>query len=359
MSQETVLPGEKIADCQYGTNPWQQGAAHYSLPTDDPLAIHKFQLVEGNVLSYNNLQDFNAALNYIAQAAAIFDLNQKHLPAWENGDVPHLGFGIKHKNACGGAAGNNTAEVIQKTLMGDPLAIFSGILIFNFPITKQEAETLLFYQTGTNTSTQKPNRRVIDFIAAPEFSDEAIALLKRKKGKCRLLANPTLAQLSRQTLDPALLFESIRGGYTTQPNYDLIFDIDDPDMKKYGEFNQLQLINLLLAIAACRASISNTITLVNDCKIIGNGTGGKARVQVGQLAIKLANDAGQNIKGAIAVSDSFFPDSDGALALVDAGIAGIFTVFGSIKDKVVKKALLDNNVILWWVHVSKGRTFKH
>ncbi|MCH7492665.1 hypothetical protein IID19_03710 [Patescibacteria group bacterium] len=349
--KDTNFPGVLVANCK-AENAWQGTAQHFALPTDDPLALHKFQLIEGGPPSYNNLRDGNGAMQTVRRIAAVFGVNTDR--------VPYIAVGVKHEDPCGGAVDfDNPCTAIEKMVIGDRLAIFGGIICTNFPIGTQEAKTLLFYATGENAKGN-PIRRLIDVIMAPSFSQEAIELLKRKKGRCKLLINKVLARLNQDSVDKEITVRSVCGGYLQQENASLILDLEHEKLKKNDQtLTPQQKIDLLLAWAVCATSRSNTITLALDSMIIGNGSGGKSRVAMTENAIKLARDSGHPVAGAVAVSDSFFPYPDGPQRLIDANVAIIFTTFGSAKDKTVKETILNAGVILWWGPDSLFRIFKH
>ncbi|MCH7493055.1 hypothetical protein IID19_05775, partial [Patescibacteria group bacterium] len=236
---------------------------------------------------------------------------------------------------------------------------FGGIVSTNFPIGVKEAETLLFHKTGGNAKGD-PNRRLIDVIMAPSISQEAIELLKRKDGRCKLLVNEALGHLTKNTVDKELTIRSVGGGLLEQDHASLILNLEHEKLKKNDRtLTDQQTIDLLLAWAVCATSRSNTITIALNSMIIGNGSGGKSRVFIAEIAIKLANDSGHIIAGAVAVSDSFFPQPDGPQILIDNNVDVIFTTFGSVKDKTVKETILDAGVILWWGPDNEFRIFKH
>ena len=136
-----------------------------------------------------------------------------------------------------------------------------------------------------------------------------------------------------------------------------VFDINDPRVEKYGELDQVQERDLLLAWAVGSTSNSNTITLVKDGRLIGNGVGQQDRVGCCELAIKRARDAGHETEGAVAYSDSFFPFPDGPEVLAGAGIKAILASSGSVKDGEVKAMCATHGVTLVMVPDAVGRGF--
>ena len=336
------LIGSQAEICRYGENAWQTPAKLLSVKSKDPLSLDKFKHIAGIKPSWNNLVELDRLLQTITHIAAGFDLNYSN--------VPLIAIGSKHGNACGAAVGNNPIEVIEKMIKGNDLSIFGGIVITNFPIGRETAKTLIHYLMPEG------QRRLLDCIIAP-FFDESIEILERKSNYCRFLANPTLANLNKESLDSACRFRYARGSFFTQPNYTFILDLKDPRLEKNGEITEKQEKDLILAWAIGSTSNSNTITLVRDQYLIGNGIGQQDRVSACKLAIHRANDVGHNLNGAVAYSDSFFPFPDGPAVLAKAGIKTILASSGSIRDNQVKAFCKEKELVLYLIPDKIGRGF--
>lgn len=319
--------------CAYGENAAQAPAALLVTDLDDPLALGSFTQVEGAALSYNNLAELDRELQTITHMAAAFDR-----PA-AGASVPALALGTKHGNACGAAAADTPADAIRRMLEGDLRAIFGGCVMLGFSVGADEAELLLHHAADGG-------RRLLDLVTAASFSDEAIEVLARKQGKCRLLANPALGELGRSSLDTTPRTRPVRGGVLEQPNYTFVLDLDAPEIEATAPLSDAQRQDLLLAWAVGATSNSNTITLVRDGALIGNGVGQQDRVGCCALAIARATDAGHAIPGAVAYSDSFFPFPDAPRTLIDAGVSAVFSTSGSVRDDVVQQAFRDAGVPL-------------
>lgn len=315
--------------CAYGENAWQTPARLVHDETDDPLAIGRFSLLEGSAPSYNNLIELDRQLQTITHIAAAFD---------RVGEVPAIAVGTKHGNACGAAVDTDPVRATQQMLTGDTRAIFGGCVMLGFAVDQAVADALI------NHASQ--GRRLLDVVAAAAFSDEAIDLLARKQGKCRVLANPGLGELDAGSLDAAPRRRPVRGGVMEQPNYTFVLDLADPAVQRSGRLTLAQERDLLLAWAVGSTSNSNTITLVRDGQLLGNGVGQQDRVGGAALAITRARDAGHDPAGAAAYSDSFFPFPDGPQLLIDAGVTALFCTSGSVRDDVVRQTLLDAGVAL-------------
>lgn len=341
----------QVAECKYGENAYQAPAGLFSSGSDDPLSLDKFVLVAGTAMSYNNYCDLDRLLQTMTHIAATFDINSHLIPRVSpNASKQFIALGAKHGNVCGaGVSLTSTADAIKKMVTGDLQALFGGLVMLNFPVDVEEAELLLTYEA-------KP-RRLLDGIIAPEFSPEAIALLSRKGDKCRFIANPLLLGLDRNSLDTAQIFRYTRGSALVQPNYTYILDLEDKDLKRYGYRIFRGITDLLLAKAICDTSNSNTITIVKNGQLIGNGVGQQSRVGGAELALSIAEKNGHNISGSVAASDSFFPFTDGPQVLIDKDVKVIISTSGSVNDNKVIELCESSDVVLYLVPDKKGRGF--
>lgn len=351
--------GEKTLETLYGENPHQAPAGLYSINQNDPLALDKFKVLTEMAPSYNNLCDLDRMLQTMAHLAAAFEKN--------NIFTEYFGVAVKHGNACGASYGNNKIEVIKKVVEGDPRAIFGGLAMFNFDFGEDEAEILFTHLM------ENGQRRLLDGVIVSNFSEKALKLFRRKKDKCRFIVNSALANISKNSLDREKRFRYVRGGFLMQPNYTFVLDFANPEVKIWpasqdklacrasqggGDWeNQGNRGNLLLAWAISATSNSNTITLVKDKKLIGNGVGQQDRVNCCELAIKRAKDAGHDIQGAVAASDSFFPFPDAPQAFIDAGVKIIFSTSGSVGDEKVQKICRERGVTLVQISDKIARGF--
>jgi phosphoribosylaminoimidazolecarboxamide formyltransferase / IMP cyclohydrolase len=327
--------------CAYGENAWQSPARLIHDETDDPLAIGQFTLVEGSAPSYNNLVEIDRQLQTITHIAAAFDT-----AGW---DAPAVAIGTKHGNACGAGVADSELHATQLMLTGDTRAIFGGCVMLGFAVGDEIADALVNHASEM--------RRLLDTVAAASFSESAVELLARKQGKCRLLANPALAALDRGSLDTVPRHRQVRGGVMEQPNYVFVLDLADPALVRHGVLTTAQERDMLLAWAIGSTSNSNTITLVRDGQLLGNGVGQQDRVGGCALAVSRAIGAGHDTGGAVAYSDSFFPFPDAPCVLIDAGVSAIFSTTGSVRDGVVLQAMLDEGVAVVQLPDREARGF--
>ena len=281
------------------------------------------------------------------------------------GFIPFVAIGVKHGNACGAAAGDNPVEVIEKMLTGDLRAIFGGSVMLNFPVDEKIADELIHKYSGEV-------RRLLDIVAAPSFTPEAVEILSRKKGKCRLLMNPAILKAGLSSFDTAKRFRYVRGGFLTQPNYTFL-----PDMSKCL-FDTKIIGDIMLAWAVGCTSNSNTITLVKNGRLAGNGVGQHDRVGAAKLAIFRADEAVlemqkvvgvplgtpttkstklADLEGAVAYSDSFFPFPDAPELLIERGIKTIFSTSGSVNDEKIIELCKNKGVNLVLLPDAEARGF--
>lgn len=334
--------GRRELTCAYGENRWQEPAGLYATNAGGPLALHRFGCVAGSAPSYNNLCDGDRmlqTLTHIAQAV-LRDCGMR----------PFVAIAAKHGNPCGAAYDHSSSRcALQKAIRGDTRAIFGGLMMTNFEIDGPAAEDIA-------TFASDGQKRLLDGVFAPSFTPDAIEILARKRGKCRLLANPALA-IHSTLLDDAWRFRHVRGGFLVQPNYTYCFGFQHFAVDIYGSITPDQRNNLLLAWGVGSTSNSNTVTLAKDGMLIGNGIGQQDRVGAAKLALMRARDAGHDPAGAVAYSDSFFPFPDGAQVLLDAGISAVLALRGSVHDREIIALFKERGVPFVTVPDDLGRGF--
>lgn len=337
--QYVGIVGEFVRSHRYGENPNQTPSGLYTQHTPDPLALDQFTCAGGGDLGYVNDTDLDRLLQTLTHIAATFKQNGRGFLYYAVGD--------KHGNSCGGSYGNDKLTVLRNMIRGNLRAIWGGMIITNFTIGIAEAEILRTYMV-------KKKKRILDGVFAPKITAEAIAILERPKGACKMLVNPALAT---PKLDTARWFRRVRGGLLIQPNFTYIFRFDNKSVEYFGQLSRAQKDNILFAAAICQTSNSNTTTLVLRRMLIGNGMTRPDRCDATTLSVTNAREQGHNTNGAVAVTDSFFPFPDAPQVLIDAGISTILTVSGSLGDAIVKKTITEADVTLIWLPVSEGRMF--
>ncbi|HEY4964332.1 MAG TPA: hypothetical protein VIH90_06600 [Candidatus Saccharimonadales bacterium] len=336
----------------YGDNPHQSGYFFEIDGTDSSLGLQHFVQVEGKAPSKNNYFDMARGRTALTRVAASMDTNLR--------TVPLMAIAMKHGNASGAAYGDDPVEATKKAIMGSNEDSFGSTFMTTFPIDEELAEIMVDYEKGDS------KRRIMDVVAAPSITEDAIGILRRIKGGMRMLVNPTLGELSRDTMYRGL--ELLGDGETISIQSTNIFipNPTDPDQHMQLWDNPLPTdyeipTDLLFAEGIGSSSSSNTTTLVKDRMIIGNGVGQQARHRVTELAIRRALVNGHSTEGASFYTDSFFLKRDGPDMLIDAGV---LQGFGLRRDdeKVGSEAISAmQQAGLMFVNIpnSVGRGFKH
>ncbi|MCX8002054.1 MAG: bifunctional phosphoribosylaminoimidazolecarboxamide formyltransferase/IMP cyclohydrolase [Anoxybacillus mongoliensis] len=281
----------KKQSLRYGENP-HQTAAFYERPLSSPFSMAAAKQLHGKELSYNNINDANAALQIVAEFTE---------PA---------AVAVKHMNPCGVGVGETIAEAFQKAYEADPTSIFGGIVALNREVDEQTAAKL--------------HDIFLEIVIAPSFTEQALAILTKKKN-IRLL---TVDFQSERKQEP--FFVSVRGGLLVQDED--IYTIDDANIQVVTERQptEEEWANLTFAWRVVKHVKSNAIVLAKDGMTIGVGAGQMNRVGAAKIAIE---QAGENANGAVLASDAFFPMSDTVEVAAQAGVTAIIQPGGSIRDE--------------------------
>ncbi|MEM1183590.1 MAG: bifunctional phosphoribosylaminoimidazolecarboxamide formyltransferase/IMP cyclohydrolase [Planctomycetota bacterium] len=293
----------KLTDLRYGENP-HQAAAVYADPSYRGPSVVTADQLHGKPLSYNNLLDASAALDLAL--------------ALRRASTGPSACVVKHTNPCGAAKSSTLAGAVRGAIAGDPMAAFGGILAVDSPLDRDSAELVA-----------APDR-FFEVVIAPSFDDDALEMLRARWANVRLLAvgDP-------DTESPALLeHKSVPGGVLVQQR-----DLEAPAPSSWTHAAGPKPDGATLAAAASletvvRALTSNAVCLggIDDrgtTRLFGAGAGQMDRVASCTIAIE---KAGELAKGAIALSDAFFPFPDGPELLIDAGVKTIVHPGGSKRD---------------------------
>ncbi len=290
--------GRKQSDLRYGENP-QQAAVWYRSLGNDP-GLHQSQILNGKPLSYNNLLDLDAA----ARALQLFSLKASMVA-------------VKHNNPCGVGSGESIAEATQKAIQADPTSIFGAVLACNRKVDLQSARILadLF----------------LECLVAPDFDDEAFALLAQKKN-LRIMEWPELFQPLKPS--PQGSFKQILGGALVQSS-DLEFSRIE-NWKFFGQQPKSEILQDLIfaeKVAACLKS--NAIAIVSGEQTLGLGMGQVNRVDAVAQSIQRWKKNHAQVSSAVLASDAFFPFADSIEILAQSGLKWVLQPGGSIKDNEV------------------------
>ncbi|QKS70422.1 bifunctional phosphoribosylaminoimidazolecarboxamide formyltransferase/IMP cyclohydrolase [Paenalkalicoccus suaedae] len=277
---------------RYGENPHQK-ASFYEKPLGASASIARATQLHGKELSYNNINDADAAI------AVVRDFTEPAVAA------------IKHMNPCGVGVGTSIEAAYTKAYEADPTSIFGGIVACN-------------REVDAATAT-KMKEIFLEIIIAPSFTDEARAILQEKKN-LRLLTVDVMA--------PADQVENrvttVSGGALIQETDALSFEDAEITVATDRAPTEDELAQLKMAWKVVKHVKSNAIVLGREDQTIGVGAGQMNRVGAAKIALE---QAGERAKGAVLASDAFFPMNDTVEAAAKAGITAIVQPGGSKKDQ--------------------------
>ncbi|MEH7361099.1 bifunctional phosphoribosylaminoimidazolecarboxamide formyltransferase/IMP cyclohydrolase [Priestia megaterium] len=289
--EKLTVTYERVQGLRYGENPHQQ-ASFYKKPLTQKGSIATATQLHGKELSYNNINDANAALQIVKE------FKEPAIVA------------IKHMNPCGVGVGETIAQAYQKAYEADPTSIFGGIVAANRPIDRETAIQL--------------KEIFLEIIIAPAFDQEALDVLTAKKN-LRLLT----IELDEKAKKEAFL-TSVKGGVLVQDEDVLGFDDATITVPTKREPTEKEWADLKLAWKVVKNVKSNAIVLAKDDMTIGVGAGQMNRVGAAKIAIE---QAGEKAQGSALGSDAFFPMGDTVEAAAKAGITAIIQPGGSIRDE--------------------------
>ncbi|MEH7308360.1 bifunctional phosphoribosylaminoimidazolecarboxamide formyltransferase/IMP cyclohydrolase [Neobacillus drentensis] len=310
-----IVTFEKAQDLRYGENP-HQNAAFYQNPLAKSGTLSMAEQLHGKELSYNNINDADAALKLVKEF-----------------DQPAV-VALKHTNPCGVGIGNTIFDAYQKAYESDPVSIFGGIIAANRKIDRPTAERV--------------KEIFLEIIMAPDFDEEALELLKEKKN-LRLLRVGDL----RMEPEPELLLSSVSGGVLIQEED--VKQISSESLRVVTERSpsEEEVEQLLFAWKVVKHVKSNAIVLTKDFQTIGVGAGQMNRVGSAKIAIE---QAGEKAAGSFLASDAFFPMSDTVEEAAKVGITAIIQPGGSIRDQESIEAANKHGIAMVFTGI---RHFKH
>jgi phosphoribosylaminoimidazolecarboxamide formyltransferase/IMP cyclohydrolase len=319
--------GRLVERLRYGENP-HQSAAFYRTP-DVRFGVASARQAQGKQLSYNNLNDTDAAYECVAE----FDPKRTAACAI-----------IKHANPCGVAEGDGLLDAYRKALACDPVSAYGGIVALNRTLDADAARAITEIFT--------------EVIIAPDATDEAIAIVGAKKNLRLLLAgglpDPRATGLTAKT---------VAGGLLVQSRDNAV--VDDMDLKPVTKRapSNAELRDLRFAFRVAKHVKSNTIVYAKDLATVGIGAGQMSRVDSARIAARKAEDAAREAKlkqpatkGSVVASDAFFPFADGLLVAIEAGATAVIQPGGSVRDDEVIKAADDHGIAMVF---TATRHFRH
>jgi phosphoribosylaminoimidazolecarboxamide formyltransferase/IMP cyclohydrolase len=292
--------GKLASTMRYGENP-HQSAAFYIGPEPRPGVASARQL-QGKELSYNNINDTDAAYELVAE----FDAAATAAVAI-----------IKHANPCGAAVGATLLQAYEKALACDPVSAYGGIVALNRKLDAAVAKKIVEIFT--------------EVIIAPDADEEAIKIVATKKN-LRLL----LAGALPDPQAPTLTVRSVAGGLLVQERDNGVLDRGALKVVTAREPTEAEMRDLEFAWRVCKHVKSNAIVYVRDGATVGVGAGQMSRVDSARIAARKAKESGgPGTKNSVIASDAFFPFADGLVAAVEAGASAVIQPGGSVRDNEV------------------------
>ncbi|MBX2833704.1 MAG: bifunctional phosphoribosylaminoimidazolecarboxamide formyltransferase/IMP cyclohydrolase [Micavibrio sp.] len=310
---------------RYGENP-HQSAALYLIDSSQRPGAARAEQVQGKELSYNNLNDTNAAFELVSEF-----------------DVPTVSI-IKHANPCGIASNSNIVAAYEQALSCDPVSSFGGIIAINRPLTAALATEII--------------KRFVEVIIAPEIEDDALPVLA-KKANIRVLktgAMPGKGE-ARKMIVP------VAGGFLVQDSD--IGDVASLDLKVVTdrEPTKQEMEDMIFAFRVAKHVKSNAIVYAKDNAAVGIGAGQMSRVDSARIAAWKATEAAKEMgldtpltKGSVVASDAFFPFADGLISAAEAGVTAVIQPGGSIRDQEVIDAANERGLAMVFTGM---RHFRH
>lgn len=302
---------------RYGENPHQQ-AAFYARRDAGP-GIATARQVQGKELSYNNINDTDAAFALVAEfkepAVAI----------------------IKHANPCGVAVGKDMHEAYLKALACDRTSAYGGIVALNRTLDTQTAKEIA--------------KLFVEVIIAPDAEQQAIESLAGKKNLRLLLTGGLPVEREGE-----IIIKSVSGGYLLQHQDSTRVGEQDVQVVTKRTPTIQQMKDLLFAFSVCKHVKSNAIVLANETAIIGIGAGQMSRIDSARIASEKARAAGFSTQGSVLASDAFFPFPDTVLEAARIGISAIIQPGGSIRDREIIDTADEHNLAMVFTGI---RHFKH
>ncbi|UMZ74536.1 bifunctional phosphoribosylaminoimidazolecarboxamide formyltransferase/IMP cyclohydrolase [Natranaerofaba carboxydovora] len=292
---------------RYGENPHQNAAFYHTEDVD--LRMH-----QGKELSFNNLNDTEAALNLVKEF------------------TDPCVVAVKHTNPCGVGVSDDLLTAYRKAYDSDPVSIFGGIVALNRPCSEEVAEAI--------------TEIFVEVVIAPQYSREALEVFK-KKPDIRVLETDYGREGTKLDIKP------LTWGYICQEKDNKTASVKTWEQKTGGNLSEDKMKDLEIAYKVVKHVKSNAIVLVKDGQTVGVGAGQMKRVGSADIAIK---EAGEKAKGSVMASDAFFPFNDTVQQGVDAGVSAIVQPGGSKRDEDSIKLAEENNIAMFFTGT---RHFKH
>ncbi|MBN8558036.1 MAG: bifunctional phosphoribosylaminoimidazolecarboxamide formyltransferase/IMP cyclohydrolase [Proteobacteria bacterium] len=326
----------KLQDLRYGENAHQQAALYRDLHPA-PGAIVTARQLQGKELSYNNIADADAAWECVKQ----WNAGASAPPAQAAACVI-----VKHANPCGVALGASALQAYQKAFQTDPTSAFGGIIAFNVPVDGAAAQAL--------------SQQFVEVLMAPDFTSDALAVLKAKPN-VRVLRIP-LDGVQPGGATPwargqnAMDVKRVGSGLLMQTADHHELQRADLKVVTKNQPTPEQIEDLLFAWKVAQYVKSNAIVFCAGGMTLGVGAGQMSRLDSARIASIKAEAAGLSLQGSAVASDAFFPFRDGLDVVIDHGAACVIQPGGSMRDQEVIDAADERGIAMVFTGV---RHFRH
>ncbi len=314
------IAGELVQTMRYGENP-HQAAAFYKF-ANPRTGVATAQQLQGKELSYNNINDTDAAFELVAE----FD------PA----AGPACAI-IKHANPCGVATGKTVLEAYERALACDPVSAFGGIIALNTALDAATATKILDLLT--------------EVVIAPAIDADAAALFAKKKN-VRLLVTGGLPD----PIAAGQTFKSVAGGFLVQGRDNARLTPADLKVVTKRAPTDDEVRDMLFAFTIAKHVKSNAIVYARAGQTLGVGAGQMNRKDSARIAALRAADFGLDLTGSACASEAFFPFADGLIQAAEAGCTAVIQPGGSIRDPEVIAAADERGMAMVFTGV---RVFRH
>ena len=316
LPEKLFLNFDIVQGLRYGENPHQQ-AAFYRAAKEVPFSVAFARQLGGKELSYNNIQDANAALNIVREF-----------------DEPFC-VGLKHMNPCGAAVGKDLKEAWQHAYEADKVSIYGGIVAMNRPLTAEVAALM------------KPI--FLEIVMAPAFEEGALEVLASKK-------NLRLLEVNMEKNDEAVQqYVGVNGGLLVQDADTTIKPIEASMCVTDRKPTEDELRDMNFGWKIVKHVKSNAICVVKNGMTLGVGAGQMNRVGSAEIALRQARDAGYK-DGLVLASDGFLPFDDTVELASRFGVAAIVQPGGSIRDEDAIRKANEKGITMLFTGM---RHFKH
>ncbi|MBK4765338.1 MAG: bifunctional phosphoribosylaminoimidazolecarboxamide formyltransferase/IMP cyclohydrolase [Pantoea sp. Brub] len=310
----------KEKDMRYGENNHQKSAFYIQSHKTKSL-LADLKQIQGKILSYNNMNDSDTALECIKEfndPACVI---------------------VKHANPCGVAVNNSVVNAYQNAYKSDPISAFGGVIALNRELDLVTVQTIL-------------NNQFFEVLLVPSVTQEALDIIKFKKNVRLLIYNYNQWQKSNIRFD----FKNINGGLLVQQHDNIhIQNIKFSVVSKFKPTKQ-ELNDAIFSWKVVKFVKSNAIVYAKNNTTIAIGSGQMSRVDSVNIANMKAKHLGFKIKGCTIASDAFFPFRDCIDIVGKIGVKCIIQPGGSIRDQEIISAANEYNIAMIFTHI---RHFRH